>query len=283
MPLGLTPENAAELRRQLIGEGYCHLSGIASEELIEQIRESADRIAEEVSEEHKRRRRFQGTIIDVRDYPEMAPLIGLPRAVEALEEIGFPNARFFSGYIISKPPETAPALFWHQDGIGWSEPIAYTDTPVQFFLMYYLIDTNRNNGCLRIIPGSHRKRHRLHDLPPAHTDEIQRAAEGHPALEPDPDEVDVPVKAGDLVIGDARLIHAAYPNRSSQRRTVITLWFCPTYDELPETLQAVYGRPWSKPDNWSEADWGLVKPLLATYEGEIAPLPHNRIPDERLV
>ena len=278
----LTREQAAELRRQLIEDGFCHIPGIALNELICQIRESADQIAEGASEEHKRLRRFQGTIIDVWEHPEMAPIIALPNALVVLAQLGFPNSRFYSGYIISKPPETAPALFWHQDGFGWSEPISYTNTPVQFFLMYYLIDANRNNGCLRVIPGSHRKRHRLHGLPPAHSDELQQATEDHPALGPDPDEVDVPVNSGDLVIGDARLIHSAHPNRSSQRRTVITLWFCPTYDQLPKTLQAVYGRPRSKPHNWTNEAWGLVKPLLATYRGEATPLSANRIPDERL-
>ena len=279
----MNSERAAQFRHQLIREGYCHLPGIASDDLIEQIRQTADCLAEGLPEELKRKHRLQGSLIDVWNHPEMAPLITLPGAVDVLCELGFPNPKFLTGYIISKPPETAPALFWHQDGIGWNEPINYTDTPVQFFLMYYLIDTNRQNGCLRVIPGSHLKRHRLHGLPPAHTDDIQKADESHPALQTDPDEVDVPVKAGDLVIGDARLLHASHPNRSSRRRTVITLWFCPTYDQLPETVQAGYGKPRSRPENWTEADWDLVQPLLATYRGDAAPFERNRIPDERLV
>ena len=279
----MNQEQATELRRQLIKEGYCQVPRIASDELISQIRGTADRLAEGLSDEEKEKHRLQGSLIDVWKHPEMAPLIALPSAITALGKLGFPGSKFYSGYIISKPPETAPALFWHQDGFGWSEPISYSDTPVQFFLMYYLIDTNRNNGCLRVIPGSHLKRHRLHDLPPAHTDEMQRADDAHPALQADPDEVDVEVKAGDLVIGDARLLHSAHPNRSSKRRTVITLWFCPTYDQLPETVQAIYGRPRSKPENWTETDWGLVKPLLANYQGDATPLARNRTPDERLV
>ncbi len=86
--------------------------------------------------------------------------------------------------------------------------------------MYYPIDTNRENECLRVTPGSHRHRHRLHGLPQAHADEIETAGDDHPALQPDPGELDVPVKAGDLVIGDARLLHSAHPNRSARRRTL---------------------------------------------------------------
>ncbi len=274
---------STELRRQLIEEGYCCLPGVASKGLIDQIRKIADRTAERSQEGTSNTSELQGSIIDVLGNPEMAPLISLPSAQKALCELGFTNLKFYSGYIISKPPEIAPALFWHQDGFVWDDPISYTDTPVQFFLMYYLINTNQNNGCLRVIPGSHRKRHRLHGLPPAHSKEIQNATNGHPALEFDPDEVDVPVKAGDLVVGDARILHSAHANRSNQRRTVITLWFCPTYYQLPDTLQAIYGKPRSKPTNWTDKEWGLVEPLLATYQGNALPVPHQRVPDKRLV
>jgi ectoine hydroxylase-related dioxygenase (phytanoyl-CoA dioxygenase family) len=37
--------------------------------------------------------------------------------------------------------------------------------------------------------------------------------------------VDVEVKAGDLVLGDARLLHAAHANNSDRRRTLITMWW----------------------------------------------------------
>ena len=84
----------------------------------------------------------------------------------------------------------------------WDDPSSYTDEPVQVFLMYYLIDTDRENGCLRVIPGSPRRRQRLHGLPPAHGKEIATVGGDRPVLQPDPDEVDVPVRAGDLAIGD---------------------------------------------------------------------------------
>ena len=37
--------------------------------------------------------------------------------------------------------------------------------------------------------------------------------------------VDVCVQPGDVVLGDARLLHAAHPNCSAERRTGITLWY----------------------------------------------------------
>ena len=37
--------------------------------------------------------------------------------------------------------------------------------------------------------------------------------------------VDVCVQPGDVILGDARLLHAAHPNHSAERRTGITLWY----------------------------------------------------------
>ena len=108
-------KDAPQLRHQLINEGYCHLPGIAPDQLIEASRQAADRAAEEMPQEQKDRQRLQGSLINVWDHPQMAPLIGLPNAIEALEALGFPNPKFYTGFIISKPPKKAPALFWHQD------------------------------------------------------------------------------------------------------------------------------------------------------------------------
>ena len=267
---------------QLIKEGYCILPEVAPSELIEEIREVTDELIDQLTPEEQERYRFQGSLIEVFKHPALAKLISLPSAIEGLRFLGFDEPKFSSGYIISKPPREAPALYWHQDWFGWDEPISYTETPVQFFLMYYLIDTNRQNGCLRVIPRSHLIRHELHDLPAPDTEEIRTASDDHPVLQSHKDEVDVPVKAGDLVIGDARLLHLAHANRSDQRRTVITLWFCPLYNEMPDQIKAIYGKLKTKPKNWPNEAWGLLQPLLAHYEGNPQPFKSNRIPGPRL-
>ena len=168
----------------------------------------------------------------------MALMIALPSALQALDQLDFANPKFYSGYIIQKTTVNCPGAFLASGRFKWNAPISSTDIPTQFFLMYYLIDTNSNNDCLRVIPGSHRKRHRLPDLPPQGTEEIRDTDESHPALQIDPDELNG--EAGALVIGKHRLLHSAHPNRSQQRRTVVVLWFCPTYNQRPETVQAIF-------------------------------------------
>ena len=43
----------------------------------------------------------------------------------------------------------------------WGDPRAYSDRAPMIFLMYYLEDTRRENGCLRLLAGSHKYRHAL--------------------------------------------------------------------------------------------------------------------------
>ena len=124
---------------------------------------------------------------------------------------------FSSGYVISKPPG-GPALFWHQDWWGWQHPISRDDRIAQVALFLYMTDTTRENGCLRLIPGTHRRPHPLHDLVDAHDPTLAEVKNpDDAAFASHADEVDVPVTAGDVVVVDARLIHGAHPNRSGRR------------------------------------------------------------------
>jgi ectoine hydroxylase-related dioxygenase (phytanoyl-CoA dioxygenase family) len=187
-----------------------------------------------------------------------------------------------SGYVISKPPQS-PALFWHQDWWGWNDPSSYTPLPQQLFFMYYLVDTTPHNGCLRLLRGSHLQRHRMHDeVPDAHTDELRRFSDpDHPAYQSLAEEVDVPVKAGDLVIGDSRLLHSAHANKSDHRRTVITLWYFPYFELLSDGLRAAIARPreWT---GWDDAARTRVADLVPIYSGGAAPVAWNREPGELL-
>ena len=42
----------------------------------------------------------------------------------------------------------------HRDGRFWNDPASSTPAAMQVFLMFYLTDTSRENGCLRVVPGA---------------------------------------------------------------------------------------------------------------------------------
>ena len=140
--------------------------------------------------------------------------------------------------IISKPPK-GPALYWHQDWARWDDPISMSPWPQQVFLNWYLTDTCVENGCLRAIPGSHLRRLELHDnLTPPHEGGGYDVDETNEWMFYDhPDAVDVPVKAGQLMIGDARLLHGTYANTSTEDRTVLLGWFFRRRSTVPDHWQ----------------------------------------------
>ena len=275
-------EKPKEKYDQLIADGYCVIEDVLKEEMLTRLQTVTDELLDAQTEDERATHRSSGSMISVYMHPLFAELVVYPRALQALEALGFLRPKWSSGYVISKPAQSPP-LFWHQDWWGWDDPCSYTALPQQLFLMYYLVDTTPDNGCLRVIGGSHLNRHPLHDiLPNAHGESLQRVEDPeHPAFQHMPGEIDLPVKAGDLVIGDSRLLHASHGNQSDERRTVITLWYHPLFALLPAEMQAHIGRLRQKL-GWSDADWARIAELAPVCESTVEPTKWNRIPGPEL-
>ena len=278
-------------RTQLFDSGYTIVEDVLDDGALDRLRSLSARCVAELSPEHRAKYRSEGSLIPVADHPAFAEFIGHEAIRSAFERLNLDDVRFTSGYVISKPPQ-GPALFWHQDWWGWDDPVSYTGRLAQFFVFLYLTDTNSGNGCLRVIPGTHRRRHPMHAVMDAHSEDMAQVANPDSAAFADhPDAVAVPVKAGDMVIGDARLIHGAYPNNSGSERTLITLWYHPDYGTLPEPirarLQEIYCRRGVDtdadsgglyPETWPQAERDKLAGLLPDYAGSADPQPWNRTP-----
>ena len=279
-------------RRQLSAEGFCHVPGVLDPAALRATVEAAEAALGAIGADHRAQWRSQGSLVPVADHPSFAPLIAHPGFQTMFERLGFHGSRFSSGYVISKPPG-GPALFWHQDWWGWQHPISREDRIAQVALFLYMTDTTRQNGCLRLIPGSHRRPHPLHDLVDAHDPTLAEVKNpDDAAFASHPDEVDVPVTAGDAVVVDARLIHGAHPNRSGRERTNITLWWHPDYERLPPAIRAriwqVYERAGIdtdfdgdrslRPDTWPEPQRSQALPFIVTDPGPAEPEPWIRTP-----
>ena len=279
------PIAAKEKRNQLMRDGFCIFENVLAPEMVAELNTMSEWMIAQQDEDHFEQHRSQGCIIPywTCPHPAFAELLVNPSAMAVLGKLGFDSPKFWSGFVISKPPHSPP-LYWHQDGVLWEHPISYTNQPQQYFLMYYLVDTNIHNGCLRLIPGSHLKRHTLHDLRPRDDDTVTRATDtGNLAFQQAEGAVDVPVRAGDIVIGDSRLLHSARANQTNQRRTVLTIWYWPAYDDLPDEVKAlildhITGRTdWA---DWVEETRHIIQPFLPVYEGEASPVPWGTFPGE---
>ncbi len=275
--------NFHDMREQILRDGYCVLEQILSPEMLDRVRVASDDLIAAQPAQHFDRYKSTGSMISVYDDPFFAELVAYQPALDALDSLGFPDSRWTSGFVISKPGHSPP-LFWHQDWWAWNDPVSYTDLPLQLFLMYYLVDTSIENGCLRVIAGSHRKRHPIHDaVYTTHSEKLGRATDpSHPAYQPMPEDKAVPVRAGDLVIGDARLLHGSFPNLTEERRTVITLWYHPNFEISPPPIQSSVSREQTHVSSWPPQARKLVQKLVPTYDGDAEPLEGKRVPGPEL-
>ena len=243
--------------------GCCVLEQVLPSDLTSKCINLANLALDKTTNEHREKNKSQGSMVHLADYPEFVDLISSQHLMKALDEnFDFTDIKFSSGYLISKPPKSPP-LFWHQDWWGWEHKSSYTDFLHQIFVMVYLTDTTRENGCLKYLSGSHRKKHRFHESKNAHSEELARVDNPNdPLFHDEQEEIDVPTKLGDVVVGDARVLHAANKNNSDKKRSLITLWYHPHYNQMSDEMRSrIYHLYARKVDESSDTDVGGISPM----------------------
>ena len=155
-------------------------------------------------------------------------------------------------HVFCKPPVDGFETPWHQDGHYWPiRPLANCTVWVA------LEPSRRENGCLRVIPGSHAAR-TLH--PHLHEDRddltlTQRMAEGN---FDEADAVDVELAPGEMSLHDVYMIHGARPNTSTQRRTGVALRYMPATSLFDRELRPVDGKT-GVPVNFAQRPLWLLR------------------------
>ena len=131
-----------------------------------------------------------------------------PRLLDALEPLLGPEIEFLSDKVVYKSAETDYGSPWHQDWPYWKGAHKLS--------IWVALDTaTPDNGCLKLLPGSHRS-------VVAHTGEAPEGEGfGHRLEEGKVEEdraVSVPCGVGDAVFFHDLVLHASHPNRSGQDR-----------------------------------------------------------------
>jgi len=121
--------------------------------------------------------------------------------------------------ILCKPAGDGQEVPWHQDGQYW--PIR----PLGTCSVWIALDpVDRGNGCMRFIPGSHRRdalyRHRVSPRENLVPDQEVLPDEFDEELA-----VDVSLLPGQMSFHDVRLIHGSLANPSDRRRAGLILRF----------------------------------------------------------
>ena len=159
-----------------------------------------------------------------------------PGIVDLVEQLIGPDIILWGCHVFCKPASEGYETPWHQDGHYWPiRPLANCTVWVA------LEPSTRANGCLRVIPGSHRD-HVLH--PHLHEDRSdltlnQRMAEG---CFDETDAVDLELQPGQMSLHDVYMIHGAKANTSGQRRTGVALRYMPGSSLFDRSLRPSDGQ-----------------------------------------
>jgi ectoine hydroxylase-related dioxygenase (phytanoyl-CoA dioxygenase family) len=159
-----------------------------------------------------------------------------PQIVELVSGVIGDDVILWGCHVFCKPAEEGYETPWHQDGHYWPiRPLATCTAWVA------LEPSTRANGCLRVIPGSHRDQ-RLHEHLHEDRQDLalqQRMADG---TFDEAAAVDIELQPGQMSLHDVYMIHGAAANRSTQRRTGVALRYMPATSLFDRSLKPVDGK-----------------------------------------
>ncbi len=128
------------------------------------------------------------------------------RVLTLIEEIVKPGISIYSGKLTAKLPNSEDICHWHQDDAYYNGQ-APSDTRMSTWIP--LLDTNEENGCMWVVPGSHKGGVVKHG---------QFGGQCPKAMGPADlmfdDAIPCPVKMGDILLFSATLWHHSKGNQT---------------------------------------------------------------------
>jgi ectoine hydroxylase-related dioxygenase (phytanoyl-CoA dioxygenase family) len=140
----------------------------------------------------------------------------------------FHDCRVLLNSFVVKLPGAKSEFYLHQDTTGLDE---WTYSPLNLWIP--LEDVDENNGCLGVIPKSHRFFTPYRSISfPAPFDGINLTVKKY--LQP------VRMKAGEVLVFDNRILHHSYSNLSGNTRTAVVCGMFPSEAELITCFKPQY-------------------------------------------
>jgi non-haem Fe2+, alpha-ketoglutarate-dependent halogenase len=144
-----------------------------------------------------------------------------PAILDAVEAVIGPNTLLFHAQWFIKEPNTPNFVSLHQDSAYWG-----LDRPEGVSAWIAFEDSDAENGCMQVIPDTHK-------VLLEHVDKIEptnmlwRGQTVASALD-EGKIVNLTLKAGEMSLHHARIVHGSGPNRSGRRRIGYSVRYIPT-------------------------------------------------------
>jgi ectoine hydroxylase len=155
-------------------------------------------------------------------HPVFDRLVDDPRLVEPMcGVIGSAGVALWTDKINLKRPREGSAFRWHQDSPYWTH--ASDDVDRLPNVMVTLDDADEENGCFRVVRGSHRQG----CLPGIQDDTTLGVLFTDPACFDESQQVPAVAPAGSLVFFSPHAVHGSRPNLSERPRRAMVLTYQP--------------------------------------------------------
>jgi Phytanoyl-CoA dioxygenase (PhyH) len=145
-----------------------------------------------------------------------------PRFTEPMQDfVGDANPSLFTEKLNLKRPAHGGVNPLHQDYPYWLDTAEAPERVAT--AMLFLDDADESNGCLEVVPGSHKSgrwRNRA-DSDEFGANEVD--ADAYPDVVPQP----LPLAAGSVVMFGSMLVHCSAPNRSNRERRALLYSYQP--------------------------------------------------------
>ncbi|CAI6080835.1 phytanoyl-CoA dioxygenase family protein [Cohnella sp. JJ-181] len=176
----------------------------------EQLAQKGAKLSDELDTPHFRDERLLSFLLSDEVLDLVEPIIG-------------PHIGLWSSHFICKDPYVGRATPWHEDSAYWNGRLSAFDKIVTVWLA--LDRSNRENGCMRVIPGTHRGGFSEYEEADAGRNlfatQIKGGADERKA-------VYFELEPGECSLHDSRIIHGAEPNTSPHRRCGYTMRYFST-------------------------------------------------------
>ncbi len=211
-----------DLKQRFEQDGYIVEEGLFSEEEMSTAKEEIRKVLSEAK--HLQGPKNNGVFVGlVQRSAFFKTFESDPRLVDLLQQTVGPHIEFLSDKVVLKSAEVDFGSPWHQDWPYWRG-----NHKISFWIA--LDGATPENGCLKVVPGSHKK---FVDHKGDSSDGVGFGNRIDSSQIDESRAVDLIAPAGTVVLFHDLLFHSSYPNRSGRDRWALI----PTYRDASEEDQ----------------------------------------------
>jgi len=233
--------------------GYARGIRAADSSAVVRYRQSFDEL-----EQREGRAKCQKGLFDLHfSVPFVWELASHPAILDCVESLLGPDLLLMGSHFFCKYGPSEAFVAWHQDLTYWG-----LEPQLAVSAWYAVDDSDVGNGCMQVIPGSHRGGIRGHGKS---SDPSANLLSINQQLLVAEDElravVNIELAAGEISLHHGLTIHGSPPNRSSRRRCGLAMIYLPTHvrqvreNSLGTDWQTVLVRGENRHRNFNDHPW----------------------------